>query len=87
MGQFLLSSPIIRNRTAENVVGSRGLYFPFLADKTNTNNELGSRGTQEKNSTEIRAQDSEPLTPSVLGYRIPGTDASLVGRNFPEKKA
>lgn len=50
MGQFLLSSAIIRNRTPGNVVGSRlGLYFPFLANKTNTNDELGSRGTEKKN--------------------------------------
>lgn len=83
MGQLLLSSAIIRSRTPGNVVGSRlGLYFPLLADKTNTNDKLCSRGTEKKNP-----QRSEPLTPSVLDYRIPGTDASLVGRHFQGKKA
>lgn len=89
MRQFLLSSAIIRSRTAGNAVGSRlGLYFPFPADKISTNNELGTQkmAYTEKKPTEIRAQDSEPLTPPVLDYRIPGTDASLVGRNFQVKK-
>lgn len=46
MGQFLLSSAIIRNCCGKQ---TGFLYFPFLADKTNTNDALGSRGTQEKN--------------------------------------
>lgn len=59
MGQFLLSSAIIRSRTPGNVVGSRlGLYFPLLADKTNTNDKVCSRGTEKKKPTEIRAIDS-----------------------------
>lgn len=61
MPQLLLSSAINRSRTAGNVVGSRlGLYFIFLADKTNTSDELGSRGTKKKTKKkkpEIRAQD------------------------------
>lgn len=45
------------------------------------------QGVHRKKPTEVRAQDAEPLTPSVLDYRIPGTDASLVGRHFQGKKA
>lgn len=42
---------------------------------------------RKKNPTETRAQDPEPLTPSVLDYRILGTDTSLLGRSFQEKNA
>ena len=42
------------------------------------------KGYREK-SPQVRAQGSEPSTPSVLDYKIPGTETSLVGRQFLQK--
>lgn len=84
---FLLSSAISRSRTAGNVVGSRlGLYFPFPADKTNTNNELGSWGMQTKSPTEIRAQDSEPLTSLSVRWQDPKEEMLFQLKKLPGKK-
>lgn len=91
MPQLLLSSAINRSRTAGNVVGSRlGLYFIFLADKTNTSDELGSRGTKKKTKKkkpEIRAQDWEPLTPSSSRLQDPRNGCFFSWKTLPGKKA
>lgn len=43
------------------------------------------QGVHRKKNTQVRTQDSEPSTPSVLDYKIPGTETSLVGRQFLQK--